>query len=200
MANNGDLYSCAGTVYQNHPNWLLQFHDAPRYVDEVIVINRLDCCPERLNGAHVQLWDSSHNMLSEEIIPNFAEDMYIIPFGVEGVARVQIYIPRTEFLSLTDVEVVGRIIRDASPTYERIANIDRCPWNNQLWDANECKWAGVSRNVGRILEGTRAKEGSWTHTPCGCFIESTAQIIHFKDPSHGNCKADARYPVVCRYR
>jgi hypothetical protein len=102
-------------------------------------------------------------------------------------------------LGLSSKEYMGGIeFKDTTPNYERIDMMKQCPEGKELMDKAECELAGLSRGVGGVLRSYVLVEGTWDYTPCGCFISASFdQGIAFKDPSHGNCTADAAYPVVC---
>ncbi len=60
----------------------------------------------------------------------------------------------------------------------------------------ECLQAAQEAGIGMALKET-LNVGSWSSTPCGCFIYKR-EWIDYKDPSHGNCQADQNSNLICR--
>ncbi len=52
--------SCSSTTGQTNPWWRVDLHYIYR-VSRVVVTNRLDCCPERINGAEIRIGNSLEN-------------------------------------------------------------------------------------------------------------------------------------------
>ncbi|XP_053324002.1 fucolectin-like [Spea bombifrons] len=55
-----NLGSCILTRSESNPWWKLDFHK-PRKVGAVVLVNRIDCCWERLMGAEVRIGNSMDN-------------------------------------------------------------------------------------------------------------------------------------------
>ncbi|XP_058240211.1 fucolectin-like isoform X2 [Hemibagrus wyckioides] len=109
--SNAYYYSCTTTNAQYSPWWsvdLLAVYD----ISDVIVTNRGDCCPERINGAEIHIGNSLINNGNNNprcvVIPS-------IPAGVSANYTcnmrgryVNIILPTiTQHLTLCEVEVYG---------------------------------------------------------------------------------------------
>ncbi|XP_053087058.1 fucolectin-like isoform X2 [Pangasianodon hypophthalmus] len=105
-------YSCSCTNIENNPWWrvdLLAVYD----ISTVVVTNRGDCCPERINGAEIHIGNSLVNNGNNNprcvvisSIPAGASAKYIC--NMRG-RYVNIIIPNVnQFLTLCEVEVYGR--------------------------------------------------------------------------------------------
>ncbi|XP_058240530.1 uncharacterized protein LOC131349131 [Hemibagrus wyckioides] len=110
-ASNMGSYSCTHTNIQNNPWWrvdLLAVYD----ITKVIVTNRGDCCPERINGAEIHIGNSLVNNGNND--PRCAV-IYSIPAGGSASYTcnmrgryVNVFIPGvSRVLTLCEVEVYG---------------------------------------------------------------------------------------------
>uniref|UniRef100_A0A673I7T9 Fucolectin tachylectin-4 pentraxin-1 domain-containing protein n=1 Tax=Sinocyclocheilus rhinocerous TaxID=307959 RepID=A0A673I7T9_9TELE len=52
--------SCSSTNNQTNPWWRVDLSSVYR-VNRVVITNRLDCCPERINGAEIRIGNSLEN-------------------------------------------------------------------------------------------------------------------------------------------
>ncbi|XP_053087060.1 fucolectin-like [Pangasianodon hypophthalmus] len=105
-------YSCTHTNIENNPWWrvdLLAVYD----ISTVVITNRGDCCPERINGAEIHIGNSLVNNGNNNprcavisSIPAGASAKYIC--NMRG-RYVNIIIPNVnQVLTLCEVEVYGR--------------------------------------------------------------------------------------------
>ncbi|KAK7177210.1 hypothetical protein R3I93_001254 [Phoxinus phoxinus] len=104
--------ACSSTTSQTNPWWRLDLHQIYR-VSRVVVTNRRNCCPERINGAEIRIGNSLENNGNNNPICAVISS---IPAGVssnytcnemEG-RYVNLIIPGdSRFLTLCEVEVYG---------------------------------------------------------------------------------------------
>ncbi|KAL1272082.1 hypothetical protein QQF64_031098 [Cirrhinus molitorella] len=104
--------SCSSTNGETNPWWRVDLHYIYR-ISTVVVTNRLDCCPERINGAEIHVGNSlenngNNNPICAVIssIPAGASSTYLCN-NMEG-RYVNLFIPGdSRFLTLCEVEVYG---------------------------------------------------------------------------------------------
>uniref|UniRef100_A0A8C2A2H5 Fucolectin tachylectin-4 pentraxin-1 domain-containing protein n=1 Tax=Cyprinus carpio TaxID=7962 RepID=A0A8C2A2H5_CYPCA len=104
--------SCSSTTAQTNPWWRVDLHYIYR-VSSVVITNRLDCCPERINGAEIRIGNSLENNGNNNPICAVISS---IPAGVSSTyicndmngRYVNLFIPGdSRFLTLCEVEVYG---------------------------------------------------------------------------------------------
>ncbi|XP_056316839.1 uncharacterized protein LOC130231526 [Danio aesculapii] len=104
---------CSSTTSQTDPWWRLDLGHIYQ-VSAVVVTNRLDCCPERINGAEIHIGNSLENNGNNNPICAVISS---IPAGVSATfvcnnmegRYVNLFIPGDlKFLTLCEVEVHGR--------------------------------------------------------------------------------------------
>ncbi|XP_050969663.1 uncharacterized protein LOC127167579 [Labeo rohita] len=104
--------SCSSTNGQTNPWWRVDLRYIYR-VSRVVVTNRLDCCPERINGAEIHIGNSLENNGNNNPICAVISS---IPAGVSSMypcndmegRYVNLFIPGdSRFLTLCEVEVYG---------------------------------------------------------------------------------------------
>ncbi|XP_050970700.1 fucolectin-1-like isoform X1 [Labeo rohita] len=104
--------SCSSTDVQTNPWWMVDLHYIYR-VSRVVITNRLDCCPEQINGAEIRIGNSlenngNNNPLCTVIssIPAGVSSTYLCN-NMEG-RYVNLFIPGdSKILTLCEVEVYG---------------------------------------------------------------------------------------------
>ncbi|XP_051755487.1 fucolectin-1-like [Ctenopharyngodon idella] len=109
------LYTgCSSTLNETNPWWRLDLRDIYR-VSEVVVTNRNDCCPERINGAEIRIGNSLENNGNNNpicaVIPAIpaGESYNYSCDGMEG-RYVNLIIPGDmKILTLCEVEVYGEV-------------------------------------------------------------------------------------------
>ncbi|KAL0984441.1 hypothetical protein UPYG_G00141570 [Umbra pygmaea] len=108
---NFDHGSCTHTKLEDQPWWRVEMQDAYR-VDSVVLTNRGDCCPERLNGAEIHIGNSLENNGNNN--PSCAVVSVIpagesVSFNCNGMVGrfVSVVLPKTGVLTLCEVEVYG---------------------------------------------------------------------------------------------
>ncbi|NP_001120442.1 uncharacterized protein LOC100145533 precursor [Xenopus tropicalis] len=104
--------SCSLTGYDNPAWWRLDLKK--RYkVEKVVIVNRGDCCGERLLGAEVRVGNTANvnNPTCGAITDVSKEAITVVCHGKEG-QYVSVVIPgREEYLQLCEVEVYGKEYR-----------------------------------------------------------------------------------------
>uniref|UniRef100_A0A8C2GXK1 Fucolectin tachylectin-4 pentraxin-1 domain-containing protein n=1 Tax=Cyprinus carpio TaxID=7962 RepID=A0A8C2GXK1_CYPCA len=106
--------SCSSTDIQTNPWWRVDLHYIYR-VSSVVITNRLDCCPERINGAEIRIGNSLENNGNNNPICAVISS---IPAGVSSTyicndmdgRYVNLFLPGdSRFLTLCEVEVYGEV-------------------------------------------------------------------------------------------
>ncbi|KAI2644306.1 Fucolectin-6 [Labeo rohita] len=105
--------SCTHTDSQNDPWWRLDLLDE-YVVTSIIITNRKDCCPERLDGAEIHIGNSllnngNSNPLAGKIssIPDGGSVTFDLKKGISG-RYINVVIPGSNrVLTLCEVEVYG---------------------------------------------------------------------------------------------
>ncbi|KAM4688887.1 fucolectin-like [Discoglossus pictus] len=99
--------SCTHSIYEKNPWWKLDLKT--RYkIDNVIVANRKDCCPERLKRAEIRIGDSPDN--NNPVCGIISDLNYLTTFCCNGMVGryVSVVIPgKSTWLTLCEVEVYG---------------------------------------------------------------------------------------------
>ncbi|MBN3294219.1 FUCL1 protein, partial [Polypterus senegalus] len=104
--------SCACTNVHNTPWWRVDLL-ANHKINMVVITNRGDCCPERIDGAEIRIGNSLENEGNNNArcatitsIPSGVSTSYNC-HGMEG-RYVNVVIPgKTQYLTLCEVEVYG---------------------------------------------------------------------------------------------
>ncbi|XP_038566497.1 fucolectin-1-like [Micropterus salmoides] len=151
--------SCTHTIGQTNPWWRVDLLES-YIVTSVIITNRGDCCPERLNGAEIHIGNSlQDNGAANPVVGVISH----IPAGrslkmafttlVEG-RYVTVIVPGSgKYLTLCEVEVYGY----RAPTGENLALQGKATQSS-------LHSIGIPYNA---IDGNRAsnwKQGSCTHT------------------------------------
>uniref|UniRef100_A0A3Q3GTY7 Fucolectin tachylectin-4 pentraxin-1 domain-containing protein n=1 Tax=Labrus bergylta TaxID=56723 RepID=A0A3Q3GTY7_9LABR len=116
--SNFDAGSCTHTVEMGNPWWRVDLLDS-YIVTSVVITNRGDCCPERLNGAEVHIGNHLQDNGLEPIshIPAGSSHTLTPSSGTSG-RYVTIVLPGAKrYLTLCEVEVYGY----HAPTGENLA-------------------------------------------------------------------------------
>ncbi|OCT77237.1 hypothetical protein XELAEV_18032436mg [Xenopus laevis] len=103
------IHPCSHTSSDNPAWWRLDLKKIYK-VDSVVIVNRMDCCSERLMGAQIHVGDSADNKnpVCGTIFDISKATITILCNGLEG-RYVSVVIPgREEYLTLCEVEVYGR--------------------------------------------------------------------------------------------
>ncbi|KAM8966346.1 pentraxin fusion protein-like [Pelodytes ibericus] len=108
--------SCTHTDNDFPAWWRVDLKESHK-INTVVVMNRGDCCRERLEGAEVWIGNSeeySKNTLCDTILDVFLPSVSICCKRMEG-RYVAIVIPgRREYLTLCEVEVYGAPVQDTT--------------------------------------------------------------------------------------
>ncbi|OCT77244.1 hypothetical protein XELAEV_18032443mg [Xenopus laevis] len=104
-----NLNSCAHTEYEYKPWWRLDLKR--RYkIGKVVIVNRMDCCSERLLGAEVRVGNSgdhNKNPICGKVTDVSEATITLCCNGMEG-RYVSVVIPgKVQYLTLCEVEVYG---------------------------------------------------------------------------------------------
>ncbi|XP_077127587.1 fucolectin-6-like [Ranitomeya variabilis] len=103
--------SCTHTDYAKDPWWKLDLKQSYKILN-VVLTNRMDCCPERLMGAEVRIGNSpdNNNPVCGTVTSVAYGTLSFCCDGMEG-QYVSVVIPgRSEYLTLCEVEVYGDLI------------------------------------------------------------------------------------------
>ncbi|XP_075437454.1 fucolectin-like [Ascaphus truei] len=106
--------SCTHTKKEKDPWWMLDLKNSYS-IGPIVIVNRQDCCSERLNGAEVRVGNSPNN--DNPVCGTVTSADSIITFCCNGMLGryVSVVIPgASEILTLCEVEV-----------YEEIAKLER---------------------------------------------------------------------------
>ncbi|KAE8599806.1 hypothetical protein XENTR_v10017335 [Xenopus tropicalis] len=99
---------CTHTQEDYQPWWRLDLQK--RYkVEAVVIVNRRDCCSERLQGAEIRVGDSAdnNNPVCGTVRDTTQATITLFCHGLDG-RYVSVVIPgREEFLNICEVEVYG---------------------------------------------------------------------------------------------
>ncbi|KAK2913259.1 hypothetical protein Q8A67_001658 [Cirrhinus molitorella] len=105
--------SCSSTRHETNPWWRLDLRNVYR-INKVVVTNRKDCCPERINGVEIRIGNSLENNGNDNpicaVIPAIpAGESYSYSCGEMEGRYVNMIIPGDmKILTLCEVEVYGR--------------------------------------------------------------------------------------------
>ncbi|XP_078542751.1 fucolectin-5-like [Lissotriton helveticus] len=109
--------TCSHTDEEPNPWWRLDLGQS-QAIGSIVVVNRADCCPERLNGAEVRVGDNENN---NNPVCGTITDLSagsVTTLCCKGMAGryVTVVIPgRSEFLTLCGVEVYGVVPQKQQP-------------------------------------------------------------------------------------
>ncbi|XP_073399449.1 uncharacterized protein [Dendrobates tinctorius] len=112
---NTNFYNrtCTHTNNPKNPWWKLDLKQAYN-IWNVVLTNRMDCCPERLLGAEVRIGNSPNNSnpVCGKVVNVISDTLSFCCNGMEG-RYVSVVIPgRAEYLTLCEVEVYGDPVSD----------------------------------------------------------------------------------------
>ncbi|KTF77520.1 hypothetical protein cypCar_00048682, partial [Cyprinus carpio] len=105
--------SCSSTTAQTNPWWRVDLRYIYR-VSRVVITNRLDCCPERINGTEIRIGNSLENNGNNNSICAVISS---IPAGVSSTYTcnnmegryVNLVLPGdSKYLTLCEVKVYGK--------------------------------------------------------------------------------------------
>ncbi|XP_070555887.1 uncharacterized protein [Ptychodera flava] len=117
--SNWSSKSCTHTLQEQNPWWKVDLQNIYK-VDEVVIINRKDCCSERLEGAIVRVGSSSDitsntqcgNTVTSHEISKSITTTFDCSDGINGrYVSVQLE-GRNQFLTLCEVEVYGTLLSE----------------------------------------------------------------------------------------
>ncbi|XP_051948130.1 uncharacterized protein LOC127619302 [Xyrauchen texanus] len=174
--SQGEASSCSCTQFEQNPWWRLDLLDN-YYVSKVVITNRADCCPERINGAEIRIGNSLQNNGNNnprcaviDSIPAGAS--YNFSCGGMLGRYVNVVIPGDEkILTLCEVEVY--VILPEEKIFVRMklqSSVDLAgPVNNKL--LYQVQSALASKGIGNA-------KLSWSQLP-------QKEVKH--DPEKGSC-------------
>ena len=90
--NNGTFASCSCTTEQTDPWWEVDLGSV-QSIDHILVYNRSDCCPERLNNVTVNILDKDRKVIETRKIGNapFKSEFVLNPDAPKPVAKKNQY-------------------------------------------------------------------------------------------------------------
>ncbi|CAJ0955947.1 unnamed protein product [Ranitomeya imitator] len=151
--------SCTHTNQVKNPWWKLDLKQIYK-ISNVVLTNRMDCCPERLLGAEVRIGNSPNNVnpVCGTVTNVTSATLSFCCNGMEG-QYVSVVIPgRAEYLTLCEVEVYGQPI--CTPTGPNIAKYGEASQVSVLQHA-------IMGYAIKAIDGGKATSfynGSCTHT------------------------------------
>uniref|UniRef100_A0A667XQ03 Si:ch211-215k15.4 n=1 Tax=Myripristis murdjan TaxID=586833 RepID=A0A667XQ03_9TELE len=159
-----DAGSCSCTDSHAYPWWRVDLLDT-FIITSIIITNRGDCCPERLNGAQVYVGNSleqngAGNPLAGVIshIPAGESLPLSLTRGMEG-RYVTVRLPRTGHLTLCEVEVYGNFI--SADFYNRSLHAGENVALQGKATQSSTHSFGVPYNA---IDGNR--DSTWEHASC----------------------------------
>ncbi|MBN3294220.1 FUCL4 protein, partial [Polypterus senegalus] len=121
--NSNYVYgSCTHTESHNSPWWRVDLLEKHK-IYQVVITNRGDCCPEKINGAEIRIGDSLENEGNSN--PSCAT-ITSIPAGISSSYNcngmegryINVVIPnKKEYLTLCEVEVFGVPLKNHCSSY-----------------------------------------------------------------------------------
>ncbi|XP_066518437.1 fucolectin-1-like [Hoplias malabaricus] len=103
--------SCTVTVYSLQPWWRVDLL-AQYQISSVVITNRVDCCPQRIDGAEIRIGNSLENDGNNNprcAVIKYTSDSSSYNFSCNMIGRyVNVIIPQNgTTLTLCEVEVYG---------------------------------------------------------------------------------------------
>ncbi|XP_041958045.1 uncharacterized protein LOC121716004 isoform X1 [Alosa sapidissima] len=145
-------YSCSHTVLEPNPWWRVDLLKKYR-VHSVVITNRGDCCPMRLQGARITIGNSPEINGGNQICGNISNPAgQSWTFNCEGMEGryVHVYIQgRSEYLTLCEVEVY------AESNLKNVALDGIATQSGKTWD---------SGHAIKAIDGNR--DSIWNHNSC----------------------------------
>ncbi|KAE8599792.1 hypothetical protein XENTR_v10017333 [Xenopus tropicalis] len=154
--SNMMLGSCSHTNSDNPAWWQLDLKK--RYqVEKVVIVNRGDCCGERLRGAEIRVGNSpdNNNPVCATITDVSKLTFPVCCNGMEGRYVSVVISDRAEYLQLCEVEVYGQ---EAKPADVNLA---------RLGEASQSSTFSPKYNAAAAIDGnkdTNMMAGSCSHT------------------------------------
>ncbi|XP_076027600.1 uncharacterized protein LOC143016913 [Genypterus blacodes] len=155
--------SCSHTAIQNNPWWRVDLLDRYR-ISSIAIINRGDCCAERINGAEIHIGNSLvNNGVENRIVGKIshlrAGETFNLTLNHDMEGRyVTVLIPGSHrLLTLCEVEVYGY----RAPTGENLAIYGKATQSSMY------NWQSISGIPYNAIDGNRANhwaKASCTHT------------------------------------
>uniref|UniRef100_A0A8C9VI42 Fucolectin tachylectin-4 pentraxin-1 domain-containing protein n=1 Tax=Scleropages formosus TaxID=113540 RepID=A0A8C9VI42_SCLFO len=99
--------SCTHTKQDSKPWWRMDLHNVYT-VTSVTITNRGDCCPERIDGAEIRVGNSLDDNGNQNPLYAMLQILLAWCNGMTG-RYVSVVLPRSDFLTLCEVEVNGYI-------------------------------------------------------------------------------------------
>uniref|UniRef100_A0A8C2BVS5 Fucolectin tachylectin-4 pentraxin-1 domain-containing protein n=1 Tax=Cyprinus carpio TaxID=7962 RepID=A0A8C2BVS5_CYPCA len=158
--------SCSSTDIQTNPWWRVDLSSVERVI-RVIITNRLDCCPERINGAEIRIGNSLENNGNNNPICAVISS---IPAGVSSTYTcnnmegryVNLFLPGdSKYLTLCEVEVYGEAGTPAPAHYGPTFSIKNIPVNIATWGTPVQSTLAYNWYAQNALDGLRS---TCTHT------------------------------------
>ncbi|KAK3106507.1 hypothetical protein FSP39_021364 [Pinctada imbricata] len=109
----GDFWDCASTDFEDRPYWYVDL-DSYYEIQQVEILNRADCCPERLHDVDVTVAgcnEDFHMLCGTFEGPGTASERVVLecPKGTIGrYVKLQITKGINNILSICEVKVIGK--------------------------------------------------------------------------------------------
>ncbi|XP_070545129.1 uncharacterized protein [Ptychodera flava] len=178
--------SCSTTRSEDNPWWKVDLGDT-YLVDRVIITNRIDCCPERLEGAIVRVGNEqqiTENSICDDAVRLDEVTAVSIVMNCNDLTGRFVSVELDEpnrVLTLCEVEVYGDIV----PEYEK-PNIT-CPENVSIAVNIGMSAVAVTWSLPNATDNSGSVTVSGSHDPGSIFpIGTTAVSYEAVDPSGNN--------------
>ena len=139
LANDGDFNTISHTLNESQP-WLMVDLGESTYIDSVKVLNRADCCSDRLNNFHVFVSDQP--FASDDLNATMAQagvlhkhfpgaPSAVTEFSVARTGRyVRVQLNGSNFLHLRELQVLGQSVSEVDLLDSvSIAQADESSWS-----------------------------------------------------------------------
>ncbi|XP_069822712.1 uncharacterized protein [Dendropsophus ebraccatus] len=135
LASKYESLSCFHTNGVMEPWWTVDLKSTMR-ISSVVITNRDDCCPERINGAEIRIGDSKKrdNPRCAKISSLGSGDTFYFDCGDMEGRYVSVVIPgRTEYLHLCEVQVFAEPLEGQRKTIEPTTiEVEKAPMKSQV--------------------------------------------------------------------
>ena len=117
-AVDGDIESFSHTSRCSNNDWWKVQLDEGSVINKIVILNRIDCCRERLDDANVEILDENGDVISVQNVGKTSQNGEIVLFydGIEGSA-VRVALTKRDYLTLAEVRVYGHTPETRGPTH-----------------------------------------------------------------------------------
>jgi len=96
--------------------WRLDLANKRSIIEKIVIYNRSDCCTSRIVNTYVQILDEDGQEVAKDTITSASATTTFEYDRLIRGAAIKIYNERNEFISLAEVEVMGKVPRTDAPT------------------------------------------------------------------------------------